>query len=181
MKSARLSCLILLLFYCLSYNYVQAQTVNEITIDEEYKNQPLTDFLVDLQTKYKVKVFYKEVWVTPYTINYRFENTPLVQALNNIFYNHDLTYELFQDDGIVVFRRIADTRSKYDNFSQILVVGNPMNLGRYKTATLSGRVLDGKNGEPLAGAVIFNNKLQKGTTSDEEGNFELHFIQDIQD
>jgi len=72
-----------------------------------------------------------------------------------------------------VFRRIADTRSKFDDFSQTLVVGNPINVGRYKKAQLEGRVLDGKTGEPLSGAVIFNTKLQKGTTSDTNGNFNL--------
>ncbi len=157
----------------LGVGFLHAQDINKVKVNADYKNQPLKDFLVDLQTKHSLKVFYKEDWIAPYTINYRFENTPLIQALNNVFVNHELNYEFFQDDGIVVFRRISDMRSKYDDFSQTLVVGYPMNLGRYKNANLSGRVLDGKTGEPLTGAVVFNTKMQKGTTSDSNGNFEL--------
>ncbi len=157
----------------LCVQFLAAQDIQEISLTGNYQNKPLKDFLDDLQSKHNLKVFYKEVWVAPYTISNRFENAPLVQALNNIFFDHDLTYELFQNNGIVVFRRIADTRSKYDDYSQRLVIGNPMNLGRYRKAKLQGRVLDGKTGEPLVGAVVFNTKLQKGVTSDAHGNFEL--------
>ncbi len=157
----------------LSGRFVVAQNINEIKLNETYQNQPLEDFLSDLQNKYNLKVFYKPAWVSPYTINNKFENTPLVQALNNVFFDHELNYDIFQDNGIVVFRRIADTRSNYDSFSQTLVIGNPMNLGRYKNARLSGRVIDGKTGEPLVGAVVFCHKLQEGTTTRNNGDFEL--------
>lgn len=153
--------------------FAMSQNLKEIQITESYQNQPLKDFLTTLQNKYGVKVFYKEVWIEPYTITKSFENTPLVQALNNVFYEHELTYNIFQDDAIVVFRRIADTRSRFDNQAQVLIIGNPMNLGRYKKAVLKGRIIDGKTGEPLVGAVVFNNDLQKGSTSNSKGNFEL--------
>ncbi|MDX1284172.1 MAG: TonB-dependent receptor, partial [Draconibacterium sp.] len=48
-----------------------------------------------------------------------------------------------------------------------------MNIGRYKNATLNGRVLDGKTGDPLVGAVVYNTKLQVGSTTDNSGNFNI--------
>jgi hypothetical protein len=111
--------------------------------------------------------------LSPFSITRTFENTPLLQALNNVFYEHELTYSLFQDDGIVVFRKSMDVRSKFDEQSQMLVIGDPLNVGRYKTATLKGRILDGKTGEPLTGAVVFNNKTEKGTTTNSNGEFEF--------
>lgn len=164
--------LVAVLLIC-NISKVAAQDINEIKLNENYNNQPLNVFLDDLQTKYNLKVFYKEIWVAPFRITKSFENTPLLSALNTVFYDHELTYDFFQNDGIVVFRKIADTRAKYDDFSQTLVVGNPMNVGRYKSAKLKGRVVDGKTGEPLAGAVIFNGKLQEGTTTGANGNFEM--------
>lgn len=152
---------------------VVAQTLEEIKITGSYQNQELKDFLNDLSSEYNLKVYYKDSWIEKYTITKQFENTPLLQALNNVFYDLDLVYDFFQDDGIVVFRRSADTRSNFDNYSQTLVVGNPMNLGRYKTAILKGRVLDGKDGAPLVGAVVYCNKIQKGTTSNADGGFEM--------
>ncbi len=174
MKSTRITYILLLLLVLIaSSQFAVAQKTKGVVLTENYQNRPLKDFLLDLQNKYNLKVFYKDAWVDPYSITKKFDNTPLAQALNNVFFEHDLSYDFFQDNGIVIFRRIADTRSKFDDFSQTLVVGDPINQGRYKNAKLSGRVLDGKTGEPLAGAVVFNNKLQKGTTSGSNGDFEM--------
>jgi hypothetical protein len=151
-----------------------AQKVNDIKINETFQNQPISDFLNLLHEKYGLKVFYKVSWVEPFTITKTFENTPLIQALNNVFYEHELTFMLFQDDGIIVYRKSMDVRSKFDNQTQMLIIGDPLNIGRYKTATLKGRVLDGKTGETLTGAVVYNNKLEKGATTNSKGEFELN-------
>lgn len=150
-----------------------AQNIADLKINESFQNKPLKEFLTVLQEKYGVKVFYKENWIEPFTITKTFNNTPLVQALNNVFYAHELSYDFFQNDGIVVFRRIADTRSRYDDLSQVLIIGNPMNTGRYKSASLKGRVIDGKTGETLVGAVVYDTKLEKGSTTNGSGEFEM--------
>ncbi len=150
-----------------------AQNIADLKINESFQNKPLKEFLTVVQEKYGVKVFYKDNWVEPFTITKTFNNTPLVQALNNVFYAHELSYDFFQNDGIVVFRRIADTRSRYDDLSQVLIIGNPMNIGRYKSARLKGRVVDGKTGETLVGAVVYDTKLEKGSTTNGSGAFEL--------
>ncbi len=92
-----------------------AQNVNEIKLNESFQNQPLKDFLTTIHEKYGLKVFYKESWIEPFTITKTFENTPLLQALNNVFYEHDLTYMLFQEHGIIVYRKSLDVRSKFDD------------------------------------------------------------------
>ncbi|HYQ59018.1 MAG TPA: TonB-dependent receptor [Draconibacterium sp.] len=147
--------------------------MEEIRITASYQNEPLQVFLQDLEANYDLRLYFRTAWIKDYTITNQFENTPLLQALNNVFYEHDLTYDFFQDDGIVIFQRSADTRSNFDNYSQTLVVGNPMNLGRYKTAQLKGQIVDGTDGEPLVGAVVYCNELQKGTSSSANGSFEM--------
>ena len=125
---------------------VFAQKIGEIQINESFQNQPLKDLLEVLRQKYGVKVFYKENWVEPYTIDETCVNTPLIQVLNNVFSDHELTFAFFQDDGIVIFRKALDTRSRFDDEAQIMIIGNPLNIGRYKSANLKGRVIDGKTG-----------------------------------
>nr|WP_321358079.1 TonB-dependent receptor [uncultured Draconibacterium sp.] len=174
MKKYFINYMLLFLSLLLGSNTVlYAQQIEEVKITGSYQNQPLEQFLNDLEAKYNIRVYYKDSWIENYTVSNHFEDTPLLQALNNVFYDSELTYDFFQNDGIVVFRRSADTRSKFDDYSQTLVVGDPMNLGRYKTAKLEGRILDGKDGAPLVGAVVYCNKLQKGTTSDASGSFDM--------
>ncbi len=154
-------------------NMVYAQKIGEIQVSESFQNQPLKDLLEVLQQKYGVKVFYKENWVEPFTINGTFENTPLVQVLNNVFFDHELAYAFFQDDAIVIFRKELDTRSHFDDQAQLMIIGNPINIGRYKSANLKGRVIDGKTGELLVGAVVFIDKLSKGTSTNLNGEFQM--------
>lgn len=160
-----------LLFIFLN-GFVFAQTINDIQITERFHDEPLKEFLDVLSQKYGVRVYYKESWVAPYFITKTFQNTPLLQTLNMVFAEHDLTFSLFQDNGIVVFRKTMDTRSGFDTRSQLLVIGDPINIGRYKTATLKGRVTDGKNGESLVGAVVYINKLGRGATTNGNGEFQ---------
>ena len=174
MKKAFKNHIILVAFLSIFLNgFAFAQNFEDIKLNETFQNQPLKDFLIVLQEKYGLKVFYKESWIEPFKINKTFKDTPLLQALNNVFYEHELTYKLFQDDGIIVLRKSMDVSSAFDEQSQVMVIGNPLNLGRFKAGTLKGRVIDGKTGETLAGAVVYINKLQKGTTTNIKGEFEL--------
>ncbi|MCW8799304.1 MAG: carboxypeptidase-like regulatory domain-containing protein, partial [Desulfobacter sp.] len=167
---------VLLFIFIFSFFYgksIVAQNVEDIRLNEVYQERPLKDFLSTLHEKYGLSVFYKEHWIESYTITKTFQNTPLIQALNNIFLDHDLTFTIFQNNAIVIFPKVSDTRSRFVDNIQLLIIGDPLNTGRYKNAVLRGRVLDGKNSEPLVGAVVFENKLQKGATTDEKGEFKL--------
>jgi len=98
----------------------------------------------------------------------------LFQALSRTLQATGLAFEFFQDDAILLlpeesiqpFERISE-----NEFLQI--IGDPLNIGRYRTAILTGKIVDGKNGEPLVGAVLYINKLEKSTSTDAEGNFSV--------
>jgi len=156
-----------------SINQAKAQKIDEIQISETLQHQPIKEFLDLLHDKYGVKVFYRDLWVVPYEITTTFENTPLLQALNQIFSGHQLAFRQFQDDGILVYRREQGFAGDLQNELQIMVIGDMINVGRYKTARLKGKVIDGKTGETLAGAVVFEPKLKLGASSKSNGEFEL--------
>ncbi len=158
---------------CLFSSIVKSQTLDEITIDGNFRNVPLVSFFDTLEMRYHVKVYYKRAWVERYNLNTSFSNNPLIGALNSIFVNHDLTYESFQDNSIMVFPRRLDTRSNFEGVDQTLVIGDPVNKGRYKSAVINGKVVDGKTGEPLTGAIVYNMKLDKGATTGGNGAFSL--------
>lgn len=160
----------LLVLFC---TIVYGQNREEIRVNASFKQQPLQDFIDTLETKYQLRVFYKQAWIDSFTINKNFQDAPLIQALNNVFLDSKLTFRYYQDDGVVIFPVASDNRVRLDDASQLLIVGNPLNLGRYKTAVLKGRVVDGKTGEPLVGAVIYDTESQKGASTDEAGLFEM--------
>jgi hypothetical protein len=93
--------------------------------------------------------------------------------MNSLFRNTNITWRTFQDDALVIFPvSVSDSKSAIDEM-QFLIIGDPRNEGRYKTAMLKGRLLDGKNGNPLPGAVVQETRSHKGTSTDAGGYFAL--------
>ena len=138
MKKAFKNHIILVAFLSIFLNgFAFAQNFEDIKLNETFQNQPLKDFLIVLQEKYGLKVFYKKSWIEPFQITKTFKDTPLLQALNNIFYEHELTYKLFQDDGIIVFRKSMDVRQVY--FWKILKINSVENVG-FTLSDLKGKV-----------------------------------------
>jgi hypothetical protein len=127
-----------------------------------------------LRLKYKLRVFYRQEWIDTITINREFSNTPLYQALHNIFQETGLTFEFFQTDGIMIIPAARANHIQKFEEAQYLVIGNPVNTGRYKSASLKGKVVDGKTGEPLPGAIVYQNQNQKGTSANSEGYFDIN-------
>jgi hypothetical protein len=161
-----------LLFFLLG-QAIHAQNQEDIRLNERFARQPLQDFIDTLETKYGLQVFYKNEWIENHTIQKDFQQTPLIQALNNIFLGSDLTFRFYQDNGVVIFPVKSDSRVSVGDASQLLIIGNPLNLGRYKSAVLKGKVVDGKTGEPLIGAVVYDAESQKGASTDENGLFTM--------
>ncbi|MEE4287438.1 MAG: TonB-dependent receptor [Mariniphaga sp.] len=162
-----------LVLFLANFGQANAQNQGEILIDGTFRDQPLQVFFDSLETKYNLQFFYKKDWLASQTISRTFKNTPLIQALNNIFLNNNLTFRFFQDNGVVIYPQVSGSFSRLDESSQFLIIGNPLNLGRYKKATLRGRVVDGKTGETLVGAIVYHTETQKGATTDENGEFEM--------
>lgn len=154
-------------------NILSAQQSEEIKINGSFNNQPFTDFISLLEKDYELKVFYKTGWVESCNVTAQFNDTPLVQALNLVLSEQQLTWRFFQDDGILIYKKEYDQVNENSDSDQFKVVGNPLNIGRYKTAKLIGRVTDGATGEPLTGAVVFDPKSKKGTSTNASGQFEI--------
>ena len=151
-----------------------SQGITDVRITGDFRNESMISFFNLLEDQYHIKSFYKEAWLERFTINVTLSDVPLEKALNMVLDDHNLSFEIFQDYAILIFpERRTGLRSKAEDTDQLLVIGDPINSGKYKTATLTGRIIDGKTGESLPEAVIYNPKLAKGTTTDSKGNFQL--------
>ena len=54
--------------------------------------------------------------------------------------------------------------------SDVIIVGNPNEYGKYTKATLHGKIINGTDGSPLSGASIFIDKLKLGANADKNGS-----------
>ncbi len=153
---------------------ILAQSIQEKIINGKFQKTNLQDFFNSIEKEYNIHFYYRSEWIKPYVINQEFNNTPLIQALNLIFEKQPLTFRFFQNNSVVIFPKGSDGRNLADGEEpEVLVIGDPLNIGRYSTAQLKGKILEGKNSEPLTGAVVFDPQTGIGTTTNSQGKYEL--------
>jgi hypothetical protein len=162
----------LLLFFLKSS--VLAQPLQEKLISGQFRSVSLQEFFNTLEINYSIRFYYRQEWIKNLTVNHEFQETPLIQALNLLLDKQTLTYRFFQDNSVVIFPKGIDGRQKTGSDGpQIMVIGDPLNEGRYHSAQIKGKVLDGKNTEPLAGAIIFHPPTGIGTTTNSKGEYTI--------
>ncbi len=153
---------------------ISAQNIQEKIINGKFQKISLEQFFKTLEKEYGIHFYYRNEWIKTYVINQDFKDIPLIQALNLLFDRQPLTFKFFQNNSVVIFPKGSDGRNVSGaDEPQVIVIGDPLNEGRYATALLKGKILDGKNGEPLAGAVVFHPQTGVGTTTNGSGNYEF--------
>lgn len=164
---------ILLLFLCY-VNVLAQDEIREIKISGAFNQTPAEQFFQELENQYHIRVYYKKEWVDTLVINSVFHEIPMVQVLNKLFGIGKLSYRFFQNE-IVLFPRatVGGSSQRFDEAS-VLYIGDPVNIGRYRTATIKGTVTDGKLGNRLAGAIIYVRDLDKGISTNDQGEFEIN-------
>lgn len=164
----------LILIILISFQSANSQDIKEIKVSGSYSNFPMKEFFTSLEINYGIRFFYKEEWINSKEVTNTFSNVPLVQVLNQIFDGKELTFKFFQNNSVVIYPPDTESRAiQGSDASEVMIIGDPINQGRYQRAKLQGRVLDGKNGETLAGAVIYNIESGIGTTTDSRGKYSI--------
>ena len=166
--------ILLLIFLLLTVKFVHSQEVNEIKITKTFNRTPITEFFSYLEETCGITFFYKEEWIKSSEINGTFKNSPLSQVLNQVFKEKELNFKFFEKDMVFVYPKRTDGNILVGrDESQLLVIGDPLNQTQNKRAKLQGKVLDGKNGDPLPGAVVFNPETKTGVVSDAKGRYSI--------
>lgn len=144
---------------------------------ERLREQPTdrltTEELIQaLQTLHGLRIFYMAEWLEERT--YPPSSTELQpdEVLNTLARDHHL--EILHLDAVAVLLPAAGQASSTtigpDGGE---LVGDPANRGRFLRATVSGVILDGSNGEPLPGSVVYEMGSGRGTAAGPDGYFRL--------
>ena len=166
--------LLLIVTILFSAHLCQSQDIQEIKITENFTKVPAKEFFKLLEKNYGIHFFYKDDWTKSLEVNKTFNNVPLVQVLNQIFAGKDLTFKFFQNKSVVIYPLGTENLAlSGSDDSQMLVIGDPLNRGRYQKARLQGRVIEGKTGEPLPGAIVYNPETKIGVPTDSKGRYSL--------
>jgi hypothetical protein len=147
---------------------VVSQTTNQasyLSIDQ------LTD---QLEHKYHVQFFYDPDWFEMITFNSSILRLSFGEVLYRIKSEVDLS--IFTIDSVLyIFVPLKPELrlTSAPEVSDVQIIGNPDDYGKYAKATIQGNILDGMNRNPLAGATIHIDKLKLGAIADKNGKYVL--------
>jgi hypothetical protein len=163
----------LILFVCLFIAFNGFSQRNDtVSVRENYFGMPLLKVLRDFETKYGMNLKYDSVLIAGYTFDYLFTGTPLPLAFDIIFRDTDGLSYYVDEEGIyciVPTQNLPKNRTKLEN-------------KRYggkavrRNFTISGRIKDQTNGEPLPFASVYVEGYNIVASANTDGYFTLHNV-----
>ncbi len=152
-----------------------AQDISNLRFTGSYQNQPLADFIQDVEQQHPVHFFYREEWIQPVRITEQFQDVPLQRALQQVFQGTDISFIFYAEHDVVLVKSPAAIQVAIDaqnNLEKFTIIGDSLNMSGLP-AKLSGYVRDGQTGESMVGASLFVEELQQGTSTNVNGFYTL--------
>jgi hypothetical protein len=159
----------MLLFF---FTRVSGQDISIIEVGNSYGNLSFATFAEKLQQEKQIRLLYKEQWVEKIVTPQVSEPVPLDKFLIKLLLPYDLHFTEFQGN-IVLMPGKPEILGTSGPGSNVVVIGNPLNKGKFRKAVVSGTVLDGKTKTPIPGAQVLCEALSKATSSDPNGHFRI--------
>ena len=167
------SLLILLFFYNTLTFQVFSQTGDTILVRETYFGTPLLKVLRDFETKYTMQLKYDSTLIAKYKYDNLYLGTPRQTAFDAIFRDiNDLAYFIDEEGvySIVLKKNLPRNRTKLENTRY---EGNASR----RNFTVTGRIKDQTNGEPLPFATVYvDGYATIATNTNTDGYFTLYNV-----
>lgn len=155
--------LLCIVFYAVNSN---AQNSRNDSINPKAKN-----LIEQIEKKYKVSVYFKSEWIQNSPSPNISTNTTCKEILQQIATVNKLEIVQVDENYFFIPRTTTFDYSGMNDNSDLIIVGDPNEFGKTKTATLQGIVKEGATGNPLFGAVIYESETETGATTRENGTF----------
>ena len=173
MKCQPFSVKITLLFvFLIRFNLTFSQQIS--TDNNRYDYLPIDSLIHIYELKNGLRIYYQPEWFE----NKKFHVSAIDLPAEDFLYKLREVGKcsLIAIDGTSYVLVLPETNPELqvkNETNSLLIIGNMQEFGKYKKATLNGKIVDGKNGEPLPGARLYIDKLKTGTTTDTQGKYSI--------
>ncbi len=151
---------------------LSGQNIPQVEITKDYSNLPFPGFAEKLYKEHKIKILYQAEWVDSIALPEFNKNQQLGVFLRDFLQENNLHYIEFQNNIILMPGKLQSASNEAIN-NNLIIIGDPLNKGKYRKAIITGTVLDGKTKTPIPGAQILCESLSKATTSNSDGIFKF--------
>jgi len=127
-----------------------------------------------LGQKYNVQLFFKSEWFEMRSFSASILILPLDKALDKITAETDFSVVTF-DSVSYIFIPVKPLYepAQVEKYSDVITIGDPAEYGKYSKARIRGRIMNGSNGNPMPGAMVYIDRQKMGTNTDSRGYYLL--------
>ena len=174
-----------LLAFCLLVSLqgqLWSQEGGEVKLSGRFRHIVIIDFLNRIESSYPVKFYYRNSWFIKDSVDIILDGRTMEESIQEILSGKPYTYRIINENKFVFLPKenVAMLEGNLLNYSDnfttdlsFIRVGDPGEAGKSKTAVISGRITDGKTGDPIIGAIVQVNNLQQGAVTNMQGNYRL--------
>jgi hypothetical protein len=127
-----------------------------------------------LEQKHAMSLYFKPEWFEKKRFHESILTLPVNEVINLLKNSGNCTVVAIDSSSLVFVPFNSSTLSMSGNsVSNCITIGNPAEYGKYSRATVNGKIIDAKTGEPLVGARLYVEKTKSGVTADKNGNFTI--------
>jgi hypothetical protein len=149
---------------------ISAQTLNK-----QNSFIPFDTVLNFVEQKYATHLYFEPKWFEKKRFHSSILDLPLPEIINLIKNTGNCSF-IVMDSSSIVFVPAEPSDISIPQVStnkDFITIGNPDEYGKFSKASIHGKVVDGKTGEPLAGAGIYVEKTKTKAISDKNGHFNI--------
>ena len=191
----------LLLASLLSFFSLSSGQESNLTL--QFKNILFSDLVDTLEKKISVRIFYSNEWVDTLYFNIDAHNNPIDELLDKTLRKEGLSFIITDKNKIILSKGYSIKTNFGDEYRAHLAkvykapdttmyariameeedpiseeyklhrIGKSLSAEPGRSAILSGVITNHASGEPVAGAVVYVNKLKVGVMSNEAGFYSI--------
>jgi len=145
------------------------------TADKELQEYLSIDSLiVKYENQKGIRIFYQPEWFEGKKLHISSINLPFNEFLYKLTETGKCSLVVLDSASFVlVLPEALSSGTLQNDVNSVILIGKMQELGKYKKATINGKIIDGKTSEPLPGATFYVEKLNIGGTTDKFGNYSI--------
>lgn len=149
-----------------------AQNVRNKVISADFQGVALSEVLKQLSDEHSILFYYSPEWLSSITVTKSFKNETLENVLKDILGPYSIDFAFYGTKKIILLKDPGLLYAPRD-LSNLILVGDTTLTITGERATISGKVVSGKTGEPIPSTQILVENISKSTLTDLEGMYSL--------
>ncbi len=128
--------------------------------------------VVDMERTHQIRVFYMPEWFSGEVFSIPAPGMHPAAVLEQMLSGKG--YRILAFEGsIAIVPGEGTGQAAIIRDKEVITIGDPLQYGRHRFATINGKVMDGTSGELLPGAVVYAEPSGEGAATDQNGYFTM--------